>query len=321
LTGASGVGCEFFNTGTLASIQTRSAIPFTIQTNELERLRITPGGLVGIGTSSVNALLEVKSSIADSEVQRIEGNFSGTGSVTLTNWRREGGAVAAAFKYNDVTSPLCMSIGTTTSHQFRIRTADTDAITIDTSQRVGIGTTSPQSLLNISTASTAGDQNVLICGTVAGGVTGSHALYLGAYGSTQYGCKIKSIYNYNANVSTQLSFEVSNAGTLTEAARIDSSGRLLVGTSSARSNIARYGADYTPATQLHTNVTSNWDTGLSLINYSAGGYAPVLTLGLSASNTAMEQMLLFPMVTEWVSLPLTAMMALILKKVLVLKPL
>jgi hypothetical protein len=41
-----------------------------------------------------------------------------------------------------------MSIGTTTSHEFRIRTADTDAITIDTSQRVGIGTSSPSALLH-----------------------------------------------------------------------------------------------------------------------------------------------------------------------------
>jgi hypothetical protein len=57
LTGASGVGCEFFNTGTLASIQTRSTIPFTIQTNELERLRITSAGLVGIGTSTPGSLL------------------------------------------------------------------------------------------------------------------------------------------------------------------------------------------------------------------------------------------------------------------------
>jgi hypothetical protein len=59
LTGASGVGCEFFNTGSLASIQTRSTIPFTIQTNELERLRITSAGLVGIGNSNPGAKLDV----------------------------------------------------------------------------------------------------------------------------------------------------------------------------------------------------------------------------------------------------------------------
>jgi hypothetical protein len=114
-----------------------------------ESMRITAAGLVGIGTSSVNALLEVNNSTAGGEVQRIEGNYDGSGSVTLTNWRRAGGSVAAALKYNDDSSPLCMSIGTTTSHEFRIRTADTDAITIDASQRVGIGTSAPGSRLEI----------------------------------------------------------------------------------------------------------------------------------------------------------------------------
>jgi hypothetical protein len=116
--------------------------------------------------------------------------------------------------------------------QVAISTNGTGRLFVDSSGNVGIGTTGPQSLLNISTGSTAGDQTVLTCGTAATGLTGSHALYLGAYGSTQYGSKIKSIYNYSASLSTNLSFEISNsAGTLTEAARIDSSGRLLIGTS------------------------------------------------------------------------------------------
>jgi hypothetical protein len=97
-----------------------------------ERLRITSAGLVGIGTSSVNALLEVNSSTAGNEVQRIEGSYNASGSVTLTNWRRTGGAVSSAIKYNDATTSI--SLGTTTSHKFSLRTADTDAITIDTSQ-------------------------------------------------------------------------------------------------------------------------------------------------------------------------------------------
>jgi hypothetical protein len=135
------VGIVYFNAD-------GSSIPATVfRTGGTERLRITSAGLVGIGTASVNALLEVNNSTAGGEVQRIEGNYDGSGSVTLTNWRRAGGSVAAALKYNDDSSPLCMSIGTTTSHEFRIRTADTDAITIDTSQRVGIGTSSPSGQL------------------------------------------------------------------------------------------------------------------------------------------------------------------------------
>jgi hypothetical protein len=127
-----------------------------VATSGTGRLFVDASGNVGVGTSSVNALLEVNNSTAGGEVQRIEGNYDGSGSVTLTNWRRAGGSVAAALKYNDDSSPLCMSIGTTTSHEFRIRTADTDAITIDASQRVGIGTSSPNVPLDIeSSAGTA----------------------------------------------------------------------------------------------------------------------------------------------------------------------
>jgi hypothetical protein len=127
-----------------------------VATNGTGRLFVDASGNVGVGTSSVNALLEVNNSTAGGEVQRIEGNYDGSGSVILTNWRRAGGSVAAALKYNDDSSPLCMSIGTTTSHEFRIRTADTDAITIDASQRVGIGTSSPNVPLDIeSSAGTA----------------------------------------------------------------------------------------------------------------------------------------------------------------------
>jgi hypothetical protein len=133
------------NTG----IYSPGADQVAVATNGTGRLFVDASGNVGVGTSSVNALLEVNNSTAGGEVQRIEGNYSGSGSVILTNWRRAGGSVAAALKYNDDSSPLCMSIGTTTSHEFRIRTADTDAITIDTSQRVGIGTSAPSGKLTV----------------------------------------------------------------------------------------------------------------------------------------------------------------------------
>jgi len=65
--------------------------------------------------------------------------------------------------------------------------------------------------------------------------------------------------------------------------RTDSSGRFLVGTSSARTNVYYTTVVATPSVQFES-VGSAYN-GLSLINYSASGYSPVLTLGLSASNT------------------------------------
>jgi hypothetical protein len=69
-----------------------------------------------------------------------------------------------------------------------------------------------------------------------------------------------------------------------ERARIDSSGRLLVGTSSARSNIYVGTTNPTPNNQFES-TGNNYNGGLSLINYSASGFSPMLTLGLSLSNT------------------------------------
>lgn len=69
-----------------------------------------------------------------------------------------------------------------------------------------------------------------------------------------------------------------------ERLRCDSSGRLLVGTSSARSNLYANTAAYTSKIQFESN-TNTWGNGLSLLNYSGSGYGPVLALGLSFSNT------------------------------------
>jgi hypothetical protein len=68
-----------------------------------------------------------------------------------------------------------------------------------------------------------------------------------------------------------------------ERGRVDSSGRHLVGTSSARSNVYYTTVATTPSVQFETS--GSFYNGLSLINYSASGFSPVLTLGLSASNT------------------------------------
>jgi hypothetical protein len=67
------------------------------------------------------------------------------------------------------------------------------------------------------------------------------------------------------------------------------SGGLLVGPSTARTNVyyatvATTPVATTPNVQFETAVNSN-SNGLSLINYSLSGFGPVLTLGLSASNT------------------------------------
>jgi len=140
-------------TGNALTISTGTASNGNIifSANGTEDMRITAPGNVGIGTTSPSALLHMYNSTAGSEVARFEGNYSASGSVVLANFRRNGGAVAAAIKYYD--DPIAISLGTTTNHPLAFRTNDSERLYITSGGNVGIGTTSPLSKLVISDGS------------------------------------------------------------------------------------------------------------------------------------------------------------------------
>jgi hypothetical protein len=134
-------------------------------------------------------------------------------------------------------------------------TSYNDVLVLDRGN-VGIGTSSPSQKLQIATGNVQIDSNY---GFIWDNST------TGIYGNSS---------------PSVLQFYTGNA----ERARIDSSGRLLVGTSSERTNVYYTTVATTPKVQFETAVQS-YSNGLSLINYSVNGFSPVLTLGLSASNT------------------------------------
>ena len=78
---------------------------------------------------------------------------------------------------------------------------------------------------------------------------------------------------------------IANIG-VSEVARIDSSGRLLVGTSSTFNNVCLGGTVGSRAALQVRTANNNYDTGATYINYSTTGFAPIVTLGLSKNNTA-----------------------------------
>ena len=254
---ASGVDGPVFDSGGTAN--TNHALLVRDSSNN-QLLRVNNNGNVGIGQSSPNALLEVNSGTAGNEVQRIEGSYSGSSSVVLSNWRRAGGAVAANLQYHD-SSPIKMTLGTSTSHNFVLKTADTDRLTIDNSGNVGIGATSPAELLHVSATSPA----ILIEATDTS--TGESKLQLGKTGNTNVG-EIKYSHSNNS-----LSFRVNDG----EKARIDSSGRLLVGTSSS---VAFNGVPSAVQIQGSTNATTRMSIRRTANDSSAG----VLVFGKSRSS-------------------------------------
>jgi hypothetical protein len=113
---------------------------FNISAASTKILYLNGNGNVGIGTTSPNATLEALSSTAGAEISRFEGNYSASGTVNLTNWRRSGGAVASVMRYNDANTD--MEFGTTTSHPQAFITGGTERARIDSSGNLLVNTTS-----------------------------------------------------------------------------------------------------------------------------------------------------------------------------------
>jgi hypothetical protein len=152
-------------------------------------------------------------------------------------------------------------------------TNGSERLRITSAGNVGIGTTSPSNLLHLASASPV----IRLQDT-----DGGRAMISCADGNLDFEADADQQV-----ASSRISFRVDD----TERARIDSSGRLLVGTSSARSNF--YNTS-TVAPQLQVEGTTYSTSTLSIVNNNAsgtGGY-PSLVFGKSAgssvgSNTAV----------------------------------
>jgi hypothetical protein len=275
----------------------------TLYSNNQERLRITSAGLVGLGTSSPEALLHLKNS-SISEVGANGGTIAGTnllvaggrntvitGSNTFQtgqvhikgqivdadsgssglhetgllvfSGRRADGAQSrivseTIWDYATQTAASRLSFWTAPSSN-NGGTAPLRALTIDSSQRVGIGTTGPNYTLdisapqgNINVTSSTGTQNALLRVNNTGG-TGYIGLDSSAGGLGG---------PYSFNIWHSGNYPIVFANNNAERARIDSSGRLLIGTSTARSNYFNLSA-YTPQLQLE-GAGASGQTMLSL---------------------------------------------------------
>jgi hypothetical protein len=175
---------DLFNTGGAGWLGTATNSPLLLATNGTEKLRITSAGLVGIGTSSPEADLHINDAVG------------------LARLRFTGGAVGAD------NFEIGQAIVGVSNSGFSIYDVDEAAtrFVIDSSGRVGIGTTGPNKTLEVA----------------APNVIGNYAAI-----------RINSPYYTTWDIANNSDLVFTR--NVTEAFRCDAYGRLLVGTSTSAS--------------------------------------------------------------------------------------
>ena len=154
-----------------------------------------------------------------------------------------------------------------TSGILQLQTNGTTAVTVDTSQRVGVGTSSPSSPLHVN------------------GATGSVAFIVG---NTTETTRLEVTATTNVGATLDITDAGNNRSMMfaisgTERARIDSSGNLLVGKTSADNSVAGVWVYNQSGTNARLNLAKTASgTTNGIANYHSGTYVG----GVDYSNTA-----------------------------------
>jgi hypothetical protein len=191
-----------------------------------ERLRITSAGLVGIGTSSPDSYKD--------EAEQLVVAKAGNCGITVASANNGVGALYFA----DGTSGSDASRGglyySHIDNSMQLLADGSARVHITSAGNVGIGTTSPGAALQITETSAGSDPiHLLLSNSSASAGTTSSIYFAPNLVGSLRAAAIKGV-NEDGGNSTALTFFTNPEGnTPTERMRIDSSGRLLVGTSTS----------------------------------------------------------------------------------------
>jgi hypothetical protein len=237
-----------------AYVYQRTNAPLIFGTNNTERVRLTAAGLLGLGTSSPRTVIDVNG------IATIRSGANGEGGINL-DYSSNGDS------RNWLVRNDALAFGDFAIQQSTTRTGNTYStrLCISPTGNVGIGTTAPEARLHVLGGTTSGAVNVAAVFT--GGVTsttGSGArIYLSGSPAvaTIRAAYIEAVNEDGGNNTHSLRFATNaNQADPVERMRIDNAGRLLVGTSTARSNIA----GITPQSQIEGTSFSTSSFSLTL---------------------------------------------------------
>jgi len=223
-------------------------------TNNLERIRILSGGEVAIGGSGYSGQ-----------------PFSVQTSTNNVGYMQSTGTTRAVMNFVDANSTNNVGFGCIGNNHVFMKDA-TERMRIDSSGNVGIGTTSPQDIIDIR----GGASSSFIFGTGANAVDSTLTLeFRDRYGTSGFGQGQIASFIRNARSGSTGNYDLifgTNTGTTTNASermRIDSGGDYLFLGGTLRikdsGNTAQRGAIYGDASSFHINAGVN-----NLIAYSAG---------------------------------------------------
>ena len=258
-------------------------------TNASERMRISSAGNVGIGTSSPASKLDIN---GDGTTLRLDG----TANTSRTFLLRNVGGSAEGVIQTDGNMHLLQEDA---SKYMRFSTANTERMRIDSSGNLGLGVSSPTNKFNV-------DFSITGEGSQEGGIKiqNSHGanndiapLYFGVHGGTRRTKAAIGLKRTGSYGIGDLIFAIDSNGddanvtfANDEKMRIDSSGNLLVGTTSAASGF-KLQVNGGAGNARYTNINTGGST-FDQFRFDGGLIGSITTNGVTTSyNTSSDQRL------------------------------
>lgn len=290
---SSGVNAEYGYVGALIETNTAGShsgslifAPVSSGTRT-ERVRITSGGNVGIGTTIPNTLLHAAGSLTVNDIVYLQRSTSSQFLPIANYWNGSGSPLAG-------TKGDILAIGNAGGDGLVFVNSNIERMRITSAGNIGIGTTSPAGRLTVAntTGGTTPANYLQILGSTAdnlnypgielkGGTLADAAypqMYLTNGGlnlslASGYGATANTARNIIAlNAANGISFNTSSSGTATERMRINSSGAIQL-------------TNANPSIDFITNTTTT-ATMLSIIGAQFVGTAPYNANRISASNSS-----------------------------------
>lgn len=209
---------------------------WTFFTSSTERLTITSGGNVGIGTGSPATILDVAGTIRSG----VGGSDPGTGTALY---------FVGSGSFQTVVAGAAFAVHTGNNN------ARTERMRIDINGNFGIGTSSPNARLDVTTAS---GSNIVVSRSSASGYAAFQRI-------APSGQQTYDFYTINGTEAGRITVDGSNfmafstGSSATERMRINSSGEVLIGTTSGGRSLCLYGTDVWQ--RIH-NPNRSWLVGM-----------------------------------------------------------